>query len=110
MAMQVDGMVPGRVVVHRQDVRAATHERQHRIHHVAASAHAIDRPDAVVAHAPHHSAYPPAAAHHPAHHAAPEGTLVAFGRGKIRLGPRISPEERRVGKEWVSTGKYRCWL
>src|SRR3546814_19517316 len=52
-------------------------------------------------------------------HAAPVGTTMSLAcrqrqrerpqRGQVGAGSERS-DERRVGKEWVSTGGSRCWL
>src|SRR3546814_10493138 len=44
MAVQVDRMMPRRVVVQRQNIGAAAGEREERIHHMALGRDAVDSP------------------------------------------------------------------
>src|SRR3546814_12465258 len=37
------------------------------------------------------------------------GGLLGLGIGGLRIGPADRSEERRVGKEWVSTCRSRWW-
>src|SRR3546814_19311312 len=79
VAVQVDRMVPGGVVGELEHAGPAVLEREHRIHDVARGGDTVDGPDPAVLHALHHAA-------HASHHRS---------------------EERRVGKECVSTCRSR---
>src|SRR3546814_18666094 len=109
MTVQVNWMMPGGRVGHRDHMATVTFEDQHRIENMAFCGLAVDEPDALPMHHAHHPAAPAvrlsiphAAAHlfhdHLAHHAAVEDNLMAVRHSHVRFGKdRKSVEEGKSG-------------